>query len=97
MAYILESEEFNTMTEIILGLIITALLVILAWEKNENKKERARFINALIARTPEQFRDLELTEKVKPIQPPVKTEAEFIPESEVSDKQFEELIKREVA
>lgn len=82
--------------EIILGLVIIALFALLVWEKNENKKERAKFINALIARTPEQYRDLELTEKVKPIEPSVKKEPEFIPESDLTDKQFEELINKEV-
>ncbi len=80
------------MTEIILGLIILALIGLLAWEKNENKKERSKWLNALIAKTPEQYRDLELTEKVKPIQPQVKTEPELMPESEISDEKFSELI-----
>lgn len=83
--------------ELILGWVIVVLSVLLVWEKNENKKERARWMNALIAKTPEQYRDLELTAKVKPIKPPVKTEPEFIPESEISDKKFEELINQEIA
>ncbi len=85
------------MIDITLGLVIIALFALLAWEKHENKKERAKFINALIARTPEQYRDLELTEKVKPIEPPIQKEPEFIPESEIPDEKFEELINKEVA
>ena len=78
--------------EISLGLVVVGLFALLAWEKHENKKERAKWINALIAKTPEQYRDLELTEKVKPIEPPVKTEPDLIPESEVTDEQFQQII-----
>ena len=85
------------MTEILFVFIIVTLLGLLAWEKNENKKERARFLNALIARTPEQYRDLELTAKVKPIESPAKTEPDFVPESDIEDQKFQELISKEVA
>ena len=83
--------------EIILGLVIIAQFGLLAWQEYNNRKERAKFINALMAKTSEQFRDLELTEKVEPIKPSVRTEPEFIPESEIPQDKFEELIKKEVA
>jgi len=85
------------MIEIILSSIILALLSALVYERYENKKERAKLLNALIAKTPEQFRDLELADKVKPIEAPKKVEPELIPESELDDKKFQELIKKEVA
>lgn len=85
------------MIEIILGLVILAQFGFLAWQEHNNRKERAKFINALMAKTSEQFRDLELTEKVEPIKPSVRTEPEFTPESEIPQDKFEELIKREVA
>ena len=81
-------------TQITLGLVIVALFILLAWEKYENKKERSRWINAVIAKTPEQYRDLELTDKVKPIEP--KMEPDLIPENEVTDDEFKELIEKEV-
>lgn len=84
--------------EILLAVTNVALLGLLAWQEYSGRKERAKFINALIARSAEQFRDLELTEKVKPIEPPlVPKEPEFTHESEISDKKFEELIRNEVA
>lgn len=82
--------------EIILGWVIVGLFALLAWEKHENKKERAKWMNALIAKTPEQYRDLELTEKVKPIEPPVPKEPEFVPESDIPDEKFQELIEKEI-
>lgn len=82
-------------TELLLGLTIIALFGILVWEKYENKKERAKWMNALIAKTPEQYRDLELTEKVKPIIPQKPSEPEFIPESDLTDEQFKDLLKEQ--
>ena len=85
------------MTEIIFGSIILALIGVILYEKHESKKERSKLINALLAKTPEQFRDLELAEKVKPIEAPKKAEPEFVAESEITDKQFQDMIKKEVA
>lgn len=83
--------------ELTLLFVITALVGLLYYEKRENKKERAEFVNALIAKTSEQYRDLKLTEKVKPIEQPTQTEPDLIPESDISDKQFKEMIQKEIA
>ena len=84
------------MTEIIFGAIIVGLMGLLVYEKYENKQERSKFINALLSKTPEQFRDLELTEKVKPIEAPQKAEPEFVAEQDMSDKEFQEMIKKDI-
>ena len=76
------------MTDIYAALIILALITMLMWEKWENRKERARFTNALIAKTPEQFRDLELTDKVKPITPPKQEQPDLVAEADLSDAEF---------
>lgn len=84
------------MTEIILAIITLSVLGYHAWYVREKNKEVSKLVNALVARTPEQYRDLELTDKVKPIDPPVKPkEAEFIPEMDIDDKAFAELIANE--
>ena len=85
------------MIEIIFGVIMVGLMGLLVYEKWENRRERSKLINALLAKSPEQFRDLELADKVKPIEAPTKVEPEFIPESEVDDEEFQEMIKKEVA
>lgn len=83
--------------EVGLVVVVLALVALQAFERQEARKAQEKLINALVARTPEQLRDLELTAKVKPIETPsVKTEPEFIPESEVSDERFKELIQKEV-
>ena len=84
------------MSELILGLIVLALLGFLAWQEYSNRRERAKFINALIAKTPEEFRDLELTEKVEPIKPNTQP-PEFVPEQDIPEEQFNEMIKKEIA
>lgn len=83
------------MTEIILGLIILALLGFIGYQEWSNRKERSKYLNALISKTPEQFRDLELTEKVKPINPPDQTVSDFIPEGELSNEDFIKSINNE--
>jgi hypothetical protein len=84
------------MIEVILGVVILGLFGVIIWDRYEVKKERSKFINALIAKTPDQFRDLELKDKVKPIDPPIQKEPEFTPENEMTDDKFQEMIKREV-
>lgn len=83
------------MSELIFGGIILALIGLIVYQEWNSRKERQRFINALIAKTPEQFRDLELTAKVEPIKPPVQTEPDFIPESELSNEDFIKSINNE--
>ncbi len=80
------------MSEIIIAVLASGILVYHAWYVRERNRELGKLINALISRTPEQYRDLELTEKVKPIEPPVKVEPEMLHESELTDEKFAELI-----
>ena len=63
---------------------------------HEKNKEVSKLVNALVAKSPEQFRDLELTEKVKPIEVPKAEPPDLVPESEVSDEKFAELIEKEM-
>lgn len=84
------------MIEIALGGVIVALLGVLVWEKREHRKEQSQWINALIAKTPEQYRDLELTQKVKPIVAPKSSEPTLVPEGDMTDEEFKKQIEQEV-
>ena len=84
------------MTEILFTLIIILFGVYHAWYVREKNKEVSKLVNALVSRTPEQFRDLELTDKVKPIETPAHKEPDFIPEEDMSDDKFKEMIDREM-
>ena len=83
--------------ELILGGIIVVLLAFLIIKETQAQKERAKFINALIAKSATELRDLELTEKVKPIQPEMPAEPNLVPEAELSDEEFfEKVIDKEI-
>ena len=81
------------MTDILLFTMFMALLGYHTWYVWEKNKEVSKLVNALVAKTPEQFRDLTLADKVEPIKTPVSTEPDFVPESELTDEKFKELIE----
>ena len=82
------------MIEIILTVVIIALLAYIAWSDFLNRREREKTTNALLSRNAQEFRDLELTDKVKPITP-ITPEPDLIPESELSDTDFYERVEKE--
>lgn len=58
---------------------------------HQERKEKEKLINALIAKSAEEFRDLETTgESLGEPEAPRPQEPDLIPESELSDKQFNE-------
>ena len=82
------------MTDILLFIMFMALLGYHTWYVWEKNKEVNKLVNALVAKTSEQFRDLTLADKVEPIKPPQPpAEPDFIPESELTDEKFKELIE----
>ena len=78
--------------ELILGGIIVAVIVGHFFYVKETNKEKSKLINALISKNAEELRDLELTEKVKPITPEIPEEPVLVPESELTDEEFEEKV-----
>lgn len=78
-------------TELIFGVIILVLLGGFSWYVREQERFKSKLINAILAKDSNEFRDLELTDKVKPIKPPVQTPPDFIPESELTDEEFSKL------
>ena len=90
--------EPSMIAEIILGLINIGLLIYMAWERRETRREQSKLINALVSTTPEQLRDLELTDKVKPIKTDIPNpEPDFVHESEMPQDVFEKMIEKEVS
>ena len=82
------------MSEAFLFLVILALLGFICYQEWNSRRERDKFVNALIARTPEQFRDLELTRKVEPIKSPERANPDFVPEGDLSDDEFLKSIEQ---
>ena len=78
--------------DLVLGGLIVALIVGHFFYVKETNKEKSKLINALISKNAEELRDLELTEKVKPITPEIPEEPVLVPESELTDEEFEEKV-----
>lgn len=83
------------MIEIILTVLVVTVIGYSAFKDYLASKERAKMLNAVISRNAVEFRDLELTDKVVPIQP--NAQPDLINESEASDAEFDEFINKEVS
>jgi hypothetical protein len=81
---------------IVTGVICLVLIGAFVLYVKETNKEKAKLINALIAKTPEQARDLTLADKVAPIKPQPQAPSDLIQESQLSQDEFEDQIKREL-
>ena len=77
--------------------INVAFLVYHAYYVRETSKEKSKLINALISKNATELRDLELTDKVKPIETPVDKPPEFIPTAEMTDEEFDKALGKEVS
>lgn len=81
------------MTEIVFGLIIIALLAAFVLYVKESNAEKAKLINALVAKNPEQFRDLNLADKVEPIKPPEQQLPDLVSLDNMSEEDFDKHIQ----
>lgn len=87
------------MIEFTLVIVIGLLCALIGWQEYSNRKERSKFINALIARTPEQLRDLDFVDKVQvkipdtaPNLVPVENLSDTIPVEQMTDEEFDKQI-----
>ena len=83
--------KVDNMIDLLLTGIIVALILLLAWERYETRKEQGKLINALVSKTPEQLRDLEFVDKVQT--PKVNVPQEQLDElNNLSDEKWKEVI-----
>jgi len=84
------------MIEIAVIIILSALL---AWEKYSNRKEREKFINALIAKNAQELQDLDYVDKLKPAkeEPEIPPDLMPIDKMEVDSKEFKKVIEKETS
>jgi len=80
------------MTEILLTLIIIALLGYHAWYVKEHDKQTNMFTRALLSRDINDFTNSEIVQKTPNLK---KNVDDLIPIDELSDKQFEKIIKQQ--
>ena len=84
------------MTELVLAFVVVMLLVYIAWSAYEAKLERKQLINAILAKTPEQLRDLNLADKVVIQTAPPNTQPDLVPINEMSEDDFDTHIKEQL-
>lgn len=53
------------MIDIIGTIVILGLLALLGWERYQDRKERAKLFNAILAKNTNEFKDLELADNTK--------------------------------
>jgi DNA-binding HxlR family transcriptional regulator len=80
------------MTEVLLTIIILAILVYHAWYVQEHDKQVKLLTKAVLSKDLTELNNSEIIEKTPAT---IKKEEDLIPFEELSDKQFEKLIKQE--
>jgi len=76
-----------------LTIIIIGLIGLIAWEKYQGRKERAKLINALIGKNAQEIASLELADNTKIESKPVDTGLIYPQESgNITDEQFDKVI-----
>lgn len=82
--------------EFVFGFIIIALLGSFVLYVKESNAEKAKLINALVAKSPEQFRDLNLADKVAPIKPETQKQPDLVSIDQMSEEEFDKHIKQQL-
>lgn len=84
----------DTLLTIFFAIILISVVLLHVWYVAETNKEKSKLINALISKSPEQFRDLNLADKVKPIEQPKYEQQmpDLIPEQNLDDEAFDQYI-----
>ena len=80
------------MIDLILAGIIVALFIYMVWERYQTRKEQSKLINAIVAKTPEQMRDLEFVDKVQ-VPKVEKPQEDLLDPTHFSDEKFMEVIQ----
>ena len=75
-------------------IVIVSLLVLLGWEKYQNRIERAKYLNAILGKNAHEIASLNLSDSTKIIADETKTESQRPVES-LSDEEFTKQLERE--
>ncbi len=76
---------------IILGLTNLGTLAYIAWSNYLENKEKAKTINALIAKNSQELLNHEMADKIQEVktEPQIEMPPEFVEESSLSDEEFD--------
>lgn len=85
------------MSEIILVIVILGLLAYLGWRDFQDRKERNKLINTLVAKNAEELAHLTVAEKIEPEKSTESVaDPESMPISDVSDQVFLNAINKQL-
>ena len=76
------------MTELVIVIVLCGLM---GWIEYNNRKERGKYLNALMSRTNQEFVNAELADKTK-VEVKSKKEDELVPLADLDDEEFMDTI-----
>ena len=79
---------------IVLAITNIGTLAYHAWYSYLESKEKAKTINALIAKNSKEYLDHEMADKIQEVktEPPIEIPPEFVEESAMSDEEFDKKV-----
>ena len=77
-------------------IVIVALIGLIGWQEYQNRKERAKLFNAILAKNNQEFKELELTDKTSIKVAPDEEVPDLVPTDQLTDEEWEKAeIKKE--
>ena len=80
------------MVEIVLVGVIFGLLGLLGWKEWNDRKERSKFINAIISKNATEAASLDLADKTEIKVKPDNQESSYVPMENLSDEDFKKAV-----
>ena len=80
------------MIEIVLVIVIFGLLVLLGWREWNDRKERSKLINAIIAKNAIEAANLDLADKTEIKVKPDNQESPYVSMENLSDEDFKKAV-----
>jgi hypothetical protein len=80
------------MTEIVLLFVVLAQMGFIYFSQKQFKEERSKMLNAIVAKTPEEFTNFEVIDKLKPEHPVEPVNPDMSPVESLSDDDFDKFV-----
>lgn len=78
----------------ILVIVIIALICLIGWQEWNNRKERAKLINAIVGKNAQEVASLDLADKTE-IKAKTESKPDITPLENISDEDFNKIIKKQ--
>ena len=80
------------MIDLILLVVIAFLICLLGYSEHENRKERAKLLNSIIAKNAQELTNLTLADQTT-IKPEINGQSDLMPMEQADDEKFDEHIQ----